>query len=83
MGRVLVGMWGLLTLACAGAAAGGFALADSVPDGGHYAQAFAASAILVMLSDSMMPEAFRHGGRSVGVVTVLGFFVAASLSVAQ
>jgi zinc transporter, ZIP family len=33
-----------------------------------------------MLADAMMPKAFEHGGRSVGLVTVLGFIVAAALS---
>jgi ZIP family zinc transporter len=29
-----------------------------------------------MLSDSMIPEAYEHGGKLVGVVTALGFAVA-------
>jgi ZIP family zinc transporter len=36
-----------------------------------------------MLADSMMPEAFDHGGKTVGLFTVLGYLVAAALSVAQ
>jgi ZIP family zinc transporter len=43
-------------------------------------QAFAAGAILTMLADTMMPEAFEHGGNSVGVVTALGFTLAFLLS---
>jgi zinc transporter, ZIP family len=38
--------------------------------------AFAAGAILTMLADTMMPEAYEHGGKLVGVVTTLGFVVA-------
>ena len=38
-------------------------------------QAFAAGAILIMLANSMMPEAFEHGGSLAGLVTVLGFSV--------
>jgi ZIP family zinc transporter len=38
--------------------------------------AFAAGAILTMLADTMMPEAYHHGGRLTGVVTTLGFAVA-------
>ncbi len=38
--------------------------------------AFAAGAIITMLADTMMPEAFEHGGKLVGVVTTLGFAVA-------
>jgi zinc transporter, ZIP family len=52
------------------------------PDG-HIARAFAAGAMLTMLADAMMPEAFEHGGKLVGLVTVMGFLVAAILSVMQ
>lgn len=41
---------------------------------------FAAGALLVLLIDSMIPEARREGGRIVGLVTTLGFAVAAGLS---
>ena len=41
---------------------------------------FAAGALLVMLIDSMIPEAVRKGGDVSGLVTVLGFAVAAALS---
>jgi ZIP family zinc transporter len=43
-------------------------------------QAFAAGAILTMLADTMMPEAFDHGGSAVGLITVLGFSLAFFLS---
>ena len=45
---------------------------------GHrrFVLAFAAGAILTMLANTMMPEAFEHGGKLVGVVTTLGFAVA-------
>ena len=33
-----------------------------------------------MLADTMMPEAFEHGGSSVGVVTAIGFTLAFLLS---
>lgn len=81
--RGIFWMWTALTAACAGVAALGYALAGSVPAQGMYAQAFAAGAVLTMLADSMMPEAFEHGGASVGLVTVLGYLVAAALSVLQ
>ena len=38
--------------------------------------AFAAGAILTMLSQTMMPEAFEPEASWVGVVTTLGFAVA-------
>ena len=39
-------------------------------------QAFAAGAILTMLVDTMIPEAFADGGDLVGLATVLGFAAA-------
>jgi ZIP family zinc transporter len=80
--RTIAAMWGGLTAASAAIAALGYALGDSIPDNGLHMQAFAAGAVLVMLADSMMPEAFRHGGKSVGLLTVLGYLVAAGLSIA-
>ena len=41
--------------------------------------AFAAGAILTMLADTMMPEAYEHGGPLVGVATTIGFAVAFAL----
>lgn len=81
--RHVFGMWTGLTVACAVVAGLGFVLADAVPNEGLYASAFAAGAVLVMLADSMMPEAFRHGGPAVGLLTVVGYLVAAALAVAQ
>lgn len=42
-------------------------------------QAFAAGAILTMLSSTMLPEAYESGGAVVGVVTSLGFLAAFAL----
>ena len=42
--------------------------------------AFAGGAILTMLADTMMPEAFEHGGKLVGLITTLGFVLAFALS---
>ena len=41
---------------------------------------FAAGALLVMLVDSMIPDATRQAGRTTGLVTTLGFALAAGLS---
>jgi hypothetical protein len=38
--------------------------------------AFAAGAILTMLADTTMPEAYEHSGAFVGVMTTLGFITA-------
>ncbi len=74
-------MWSGVVLASALGAVVGylFVLANPSADG-RYAQAFAAGALLTMLADAMMPEAFEHGGKLVGLLTVMGFLVSAILS---
>jgi ZIP family zinc transporter len=49
---------------------------DSSEETVSFVLAFAAGAILTMLANTMMPEAFKHGGKWVGIVTTLGFAVA-------
>jgi zinc transporter, ZIP family len=74
-------LWGLIAVGCTLATVVGFALADVT--GGNVQAAidgFAAGALLVMLVDSMIPEARSKAGRAGGLVTVLGFAVAAGLS---
>ena len=81
--RILV-MWvGIVAISGASAAAGYAIFEDAGGDTGAVIQAFAAGAILTMLAQTMMPEAFKHGGRMVGVVTVLGFITALSLTIAE
>jgi ZIP family zinc transporter len=79
--RTIFRMWTMLTLASAAVAAGGFLLARSFHVEGLSAEAFAGGAVLTMLADSMMPEAFEHGGKSVGLMVVLGYLVAGVLTV--
>ena len=78
--RRIFAMWTALTVAAAMTAAVGFLVADTVPNQGIYAEAFAAGAVLTMLANSMMPEAFEHGGRLVGLLTVLGYMLAGGLT---
>ena len=60
----------------------GYGLLDTAsPDTIAFVQSFAGGAILTMLADTMMPEAYEHGGPVVGVVTTLGFITAYSLHV--
>ncbi|HEV7760241.1 MAG TPA: hypothetical protein VGO78_14670 [Acidimicrobiales bacterium] len=81
--RTVFWMWTALTAAAALTALLGYAVGDMVAANGIYAQAFAAGAVLTMLADSMMPEAFEHGGKWVGVLTALGYAVATGLTVLQ
>jgi zinc transporter, ZIP family len=82
--RRVLWMWTILVLISAACAAIGFAVIQTIPGvDGRVAQAFAAGAMLTMLADAMMPEAFQHGGMTVGLCTALGFLLSAMLSVAQ
>jgi zinc transporter, ZIP family len=73
----LLGMWTAIAAVCGLSSLGGYAaFQDSSPDTAAFVLAFAAGAILTMLANTMMPEAFKHGGKLVGVVTTLGFGVA-------
>jgi ZIP family zinc transporter len=75
--------WVGIASACALATVVGYALADAASDDLQAAiNGFAAGALLVMLVDSMIPEATEQGGRTTGLVTALGFAVAAGLSLA-
>jgi ZIP family zinc transporter len=50
---------------------------------GAMVDAFAAGALLVMLTDSMIPESFEHGGRETGLCLTLGFSLALAMTLAQ
>jgi ZIP family zinc transporter len=78
--RHITRMWAGLTIACALIAGLGYASAHHTHLTGLYSEAFAGGAVLTMLADSMMPEAFENGGRLVGLVTVFGYLVTAVLS---
>ena len=59
----------------------GYAIADSVSGEFHAGiDGFAAGALLVMLIDSMIPEAREKGARQAGLIAVVGFAVATALS---
>jgi zinc transporter, ZIP family len=63
------------------AAALGWYVVDVMPGSeGAFALAFAGGALLVMLADTLMPEAFELGGREAGLVTALGFAIGFGLS---
>jgi ZIP family zinc transporter len=69
-------MWTVIALVSGIASLVGYsAFRHSSPDTIAFIDAFAAGAILTMLADTMMPEAYEHGGKLVGVVTTLGFAV--------
>jgi zinc transporter, ZIP family len=79
--RKILGLWVTVALVSGVASLLGFAVFDSAgADVVAFTLAFAGGAILTMLADTMMPEAFEHGGKAVGLVTTLGFGLAFALT---
>jgi ZIP family zinc transporter len=74
-------LWAIVVVLSAVAAGAGFALLDAAPpDVTGTIEAFAAGAVLTMLADTMMPEAFEEAGAAVGLATVLGYAIGALLT---
>lgn len=78
--HVLV-LWSAITLVSALAAAIGYGVLGGAGRGTiGVIEAYAAGAILMMVADTMMPEAVEFGGNRAGLVTVAGFLGAFVLS---
>lgn len=78
------GVWGAITLISAIASLLGFAVFKNFsPDVIAATTAVAAGAILAMLADTMMPEAFEETHNYAGFITVLGFLAAFVLTKLQ
>lgn len=81
--RSVIAMWAGIVLMSGIAAALGYVLLDGASDNlVAWTQAFAGGAVLCMLADTMMPQAFEEYDRrpAVGLVVVLGFATAFLLS---
>lgn len=79
--RYILTLWLTVTAAAAISSLLGYVLLGLAPDvvvGG--VQVFAAGAIITMLADTMMPEAYERGGPTIGLVTALGFTLSFLLS---
>ena len=77
----IVTIWGVVVALSVAAALVGYAvLGDAPADAVAVTQAFAGGAILAMLANAMMPDAYRNGGREVGLVTVVGFIISSFLA---
>jgi ZIP family zinc transporter len=73
----VLGLWTAVTLVTALASMLGYAaLGDASGDVNAVILGIAAGAVITMMTDSMIPEAVKHGGQSVGLVTCLGFALA-------
>jgi ZIP family zinc transporter len=78
--RVLA-LWVGVMVVSALSALAGYALLDGAsPTTIAFVLSFAGGAILTMLADTMMPEAFESEGKLVGIVTTLGFALAFAIS---
>ena len=72
----ILAMWALIVVISAFSAVLGYTLlSDASPVGGAGMLTFAGGAIITMLADSMMPEAFKDTGKLAGLLTALGFAV--------
>lgn len=77
----IMGLWIGVALVSGLAAALGYGLLGMMGSGAiPLIQSFAAGAILTMLVDTMIPEAYRDGGNLTGLATVFGFATAFLLS---
>jgi ZIP family zinc transporter len=77
----IFGVWGAIALVCGLAALAGYTLFQSFsPEVIAATTAVAAGAILAMLVDTMIPEAFEGTHNLAGLVTVAGFLAAFVLS---
>ena len=56
---------------------------EGIPRYIAFVQAFAGGAVIAMLTDSMIPEAYEKGGNLVGLVTAVGFAMAFGLTLAR
>jgi ZIP family zinc transporter len=77
-------LWLAIALVCAASTVAGFALFSNASE--HwlsFINAFAGGAILIMIANSMIPEAYEHGGKLAGIFTVLGFFVSITVVIME
>ncbi len=78
-----VGLWVVVAVVATLSAALGALVADGLADSWFaLVNAFAAGAVLAMVADTMIPDAFRDAGRWAGFITVAGFALAFLLSTA-
>jgi ZIP family zinc transporter len=82
--KKIILLWLFIALVCAVSTIAGFSLfAQASNKWLAFIQAFAGGAILMMLANSMMPEAYKHGGKLAGVFTVLGFFLSVTMIILE
>lgn len=80
----ILSLWLIIAVVCAIASLAGYLMFEHTSDQWlSFINAFAGGAILVMIANSMTPEAHEHGGKLAGIFTVLGFAVAVAVVVLE
>ena len=83
-GAHITRIWTIVVVASAIASFAGYAVfGQASPNIIAFVQAFAGGAVIAMLTDSMIPEAYEKGGNLVGLVTALGFAMAFGLTLLE
>jgi ZIP family zinc transporter len=78
--RWIITLWlGIIAVSGIASLAGYGLFDDASPATIAFVLAFAGGAVLTMLADTMMPEAFEYGGKLVGLLTTLGFAVSVAI----
>jgi CRP-like cAMP-binding protein len=74
---LIIGMWvSLMIMTAVGAAFGNVFIADAPHHLHGLLEGMAAGAMLAMIAQTMLPEAYNHGGWLTGLMTVTGFLSA-------
>ena len=76
----VIKLWlGIIAVSGVASLAGYTLFDDASPATIAFVLAFAGGAVLTMLADTMMPEAFEYGGKLVGLLTTFGFAVSLAI----
>lgn len=79
--RYVFGLWSAIAVLCGLGSLAGFGLfRDAAPEYIAVTQGVAAGAMLAMIADTMIPEAFDEAHDAAGLITAAGFLVAFVLS---
>ena len=77
----VIAMWtGMVLIAACSALIGAVALGEAPPPVFSFIEGIASGAMLTVVAETMLPEAFHKGGGIVGISTLMGFLAASLLS---
>ncbi len=80
----IISLWLVIALICAFFTVLGYSLFGNASDGMiAFVNAFAGGAMLMMLANTMIPEAYINAGKLAGVFTVIGFIVSVAIIILE